>query len=76
VGAGERAALEVLQQLKPQSLTPREVALVSTQTYRPTKQRSVWRAGLLSWSPGLLGLAASALLGLLVRHQIGRLSGR
>jgi len=41
VGAGERAALEVLQQLKPQSLTPREVALVSTQTYRPTKQRSL-----------------------------------
>ena len=50
------------------------------------KPRSVWRAGLLSWSPGVLGLAAAALLALLARwvhrnqailniysrHQIGR----
>jgi len=51
VRAGERAALEVLQQLTPQSLTPTELSLVAGLPPRPQAPTSKWRATLLSHNP-------------------------
>ena len=74
VQAGERAALEVLQQLTPQSLTPTELSLVAGPPPRPQVPTSGWRATLLSYSPGILTLSVTVALISVVRLSYIRLN--
>ena len=74
VQAGERAALEVLQQLTPQSLTPTELSLVAGPPPRSQAPTSRWRATLLSYSPAILTLSITVALISVVRLSFVRLN--
>jgi len=74
VQAGERAALEVLQQLTPQSLTPTELSLVAGPPPRPQVPTSRWRATLLSYSPGILTLTLTVAVISVIRLSFVRLN--
>ena len=74
VQAGERAALEVLQQLTPQSLTPTELSLVAGPPPRPQVPTSQWRATLLSYSPGILTLTLTVAVISVIRLSFVRLN--
>ena len=74
VQAGERAALEVLQQLTPQSLTPTELSLVAGPPPRHHVPTSRWRATLLSYSPGILTLTLTVAVISVIRLSFVRLN--